>query len=46
MLLSVNSDYFLEQHSSLVFVMVKYGILFKVRAKFLNIIKASFGFKG
>jgi hypothetical protein len=30
----------------LIFVMVKYGVLFDVRTKFLNNIYTSFGFKG
>jgi hypothetical protein len=29
----------------LIFVMVKYGVLFEVRTEFLNIIQTSFGFK-
>jgi hypothetical protein len=45
MILSVNSDYFLEQNK-LVFVMVKCCVFFAVRAEFLNIIYMSFGFKG
>jgi hypothetical protein len=42
MILSINSNYFLEQ---LIFVMVKCCVFFAVQTKFLNIIQTSFGFK-
>jgi hypothetical protein len=37
-LLAVNSDYFLNSISKLIFVTVKGGVLFEVRTEFLNII--------
>jgi hypothetical protein len=36
MVLTVNSDYFLKQLNQLIFVMVKFGVLFEVRTEFLN----------
>jgi hypothetical protein len=36
----------LNSFNQLIFVMVKYGVLFEVRTGFLNIIYTSFGFKG
>jgi hypothetical protein len=36
----------LNSVNQLIFVMVKCGVLFEVRTEFLNIIYASFGFKG
>jgi hypothetical protein len=36
----------LNSINQLIFVMVKYGVLFEVRTGFLNIIYTSFGFKG
>jgi hypothetical protein len=38
MILTVNSDYFHYSVNQLMFVMVKCGVLFEVRAEFLNII--------
>jgi hypothetical protein len=32
--------------NQLMFAMVKFGVLFEVRTKFLTVIYASFGFKG
>jgi hypothetical protein len=31
----INSDYFLKNVNQLIFVMVKYGVLFEVRTEFL-----------
>jgi hypothetical protein len=39
MILSVNRDYFLKNINRLIFVMVKFGVLFEARTEFLNIIK-------
>jgi hypothetical protein len=36
MVLTVNSDYFLNVVNQLIFVMVKCGVLFEVRTEFLN----------
>jgi hypothetical protein len=36
--LGVNSDYSLNSVNQLIFVMVKYGVLFEVRTESLNII--------
>jgi hypothetical protein len=36
MVLTVNSDYFLNNINQLIVVMVKYGVLFEVRTEFLN----------
>jgi hypothetical protein len=36
----------LSSVNQLIFVMVKYGVLFEVRTEFLNIIYTSFGFRG
>jgi hypothetical protein len=38
MILTANSDYFLESVNQLIFVMVKCGVFFAVRTEFLNII--------
>jgi hypothetical protein len=38
MILTANSDYFLNSVNYLIFVMVSCGVLFEVRTKFLNII--------
>jgi hypothetical protein len=46
MIFSVNSDNFLNRINQLIFLMVKYGVLFEVRTESLNIIQTSFGFKG
>jgi hypothetical protein len=46
MIFSVNSDNFLNSINQLIFLMVKYGVLFEVRTESLNIIQTSFGFKG
>jgi hypothetical protein len=35
---NVNRDYFVNNINQLIFVMVKCGVLFEVRAEFLNII--------
>jgi hypothetical protein len=40
MILTINSV------NQLIFLMVKYGVFFKVRTEFLNIIFTNFGFKG
>jgi hypothetical protein len=44
--LKVNSHFSLNSVNQLIFVMVKYGVLFEVRAESLNIIQTNFGFKG
>jgi hypothetical protein len=36
----------LNSVNQLIFVMVKYGVLFEVRTEFLNVIYTSLGFKG
>jgi hypothetical protein len=38
MFLTVNSDLLLNSINQLIFVMVKYGVLFEVRTEFLNLI--------
>jgi hypothetical protein len=45
MVLTVNGDYFLNSINQLIVVMVKCGVLFEVRAKFLSTIKMSVGFR-
>jgi hypothetical protein len=37
-ILSVNSDYFLQQRNKLMFIMMAVCVLFEVRTQFLNII--------
>jgi hypothetical protein len=36
MVLTVNSDYYLNSINQLIFVMVKCGVFFEVRTEFLN----------
>jgi hypothetical protein len=38
MVLSINRDYFLEQHKQMMFVMVKCCVLFEVQTEFLTVI--------
>jgi hypothetical protein len=38
MVLTVNSDYFFNSINQLIFVMVKYGVLFEVWTEFFKII--------
>jgi hypothetical protein len=38
--------FILNSVNQLIFVMVKYGVLFEVRTEFLNNVYTSFGFKG
>jgi hypothetical protein len=45
MVLTVNSDYFLNRINQLIFELFKYGVLFEVRTEFLNIMYTSFGVK-
>jgi hypothetical protein len=46
MVLTANSDYFLNSINQFIFVMVKCGVVFEVRTEFLNNIETSFVFKG
>jgi hypothetical protein len=45
MLLTINSDYYLNNFSQLIFVMVKCGVLYEVGTELLNTIYWSFGFE-
>jgi hypothetical protein len=45
MILGLNGNYILNCINQLIFVMVKYGVLFEVRTDFLSIIKTNVGFQ-
>jgi hypothetical protein len=45
MILTINSDYFLNSVNQLIFVMVKCGVFFAVRTEFLNVILMNFVFQ-